>query len=77
MLLAAIRQKSYTAPRPKLRFWLAEPLSRGPFRFEIVPRIGLEDQMDIQSPDARALIWTGLSLAVIIIGAAIAFAVFT
>jgi hypothetical protein len=40
-------------------------------------RIGLEDQMDTQSPDARALIWTGLSLAVIIVGAAIAFAVFT
>ncbi len=33
--------------------------------------------MDIQSPDARALIWTGLSLVVIIIAAAIAFALFT
>jgi zinc transporter ZupT len=32
--------------------------------------------MDTQSPDARALIWTGLSMAVIIIGAAIAYAVF-
>jgi hypothetical protein len=39
-------------------------------------RIGLEDQMDTQSPDARALIWTGLSLAVIIVAAAVAFAVF-
>ncbi len=32
--------------------------------------------MDTHSPDARALIWTGLSLTAIIIAGAIAFAVF-
>jgi hypothetical protein len=33
--------------------------------------------MDTQSPDARALMWTGLCLAVIIVAGAIAFAIFT
>jgi hypothetical protein len=31
--------------------------------------------MDTQSPDARALIWTGLFVAVIAVAGAIAFAV--
>ncbi len=33
--------------------------------------------MDTHSPDARALIWTGLSLAVIVFAAVIAYALFT
>ena len=32
--------------------------------------------MDTQSPDARALIWTGLSLVVIVVAGAIAYALF-
>ncbi len=33
--------------------------------------------MDTQSPDARALLWTGISLAVIVVGGGIALALFT
>lgn len=33
--------------------------------------------MDTQSPDARALLWTGISLAVIVVAGAIALALFT
>jgi len=32
--------------------------------------------MDTHTPDARALIWTGISLAVIVVAGAIAYAVF-
>ena len=37
------------------------------------PRIGMETGMDTNSPDGRALLWTGCFIALVVVAGAIAY----
>lgn len=74
--LASNRHKLYANCRSENGFWLAESSNAGLSAPNEDPHVELEVVMDTNSPDARALIWTGLSMAAILVAAALAYAVF-